>query len=352
MEIYGRMKNINGTGIGAMFTSTGSVWHSKRKAVSPAFSSNQIKRMNMLAVQKVESWIHERLAAANVEDVCFDVGIEMIDIVLSAICKSAFDYEMPRWERDYLRIELEHALKEFARQGVNIFRAKFSWFIPSRQRALQAGKNLHLLCLKIMDEYRKQENKATGTVIQLIMESHEAFPTCDDKAAQLLEFIVRDEQSKLRKSLQQLNPDTWNNSKELEWAIKEGMRLNPVASAGSIRKIGRNITTRDGFTIPKGSTCFLPFMLLFRNPEVFPEPDSFIPSRWENATREQLEAFQPFSLGKQNCVGQSLARAETTSIIARIISEFELSVDESSSISSEFFLTLKPVNAILRARKI
>jgi hypothetical protein len=169
--------------------------------------------MNMLAVQKVESWIHERLAAANVEDVCFDVGIEMIDIVLSAICKSAFDYEMPRWERDYLRIELEHALvsrltllvaplmlisfhisttqKEFARQGVNIFRAKFSWFIPSRQRALQAGKNLHLLCLKIMDEYRKQENKATGTVIQLIMESHEAFPTCDDKAAQLLEFIVR-----------------------------------------------------------------------------------------------------------------------------------------------------------------
>jgi cytochrome P450 len=130
------------------------------------------------------------------------------------------------------------------------------------------------------------------------------------------------------------------------------MRLNPVASAGSIRKIGRNITTRDGFTIPKGSTCFLPFMLLFRNPEVFPEPDSFIPSRWENATREQLEAFQPFSLGKQNCVGQSLARAETTSIIARIISEFELSVDESSSISSEFFLTLKPVNAILRARKI
>lgn len=348
----------------------------------------------MLAVQKVESWIHERLAAANVEDVCFDVGIEMIDIVLSAICKSAFDYEMPRWERDYLRIELEHALvsrltllvaplmlisfhisttqKEFARQGVNIFRAKFSWFIPSRQRALQAGKNLHLLCLKIMDEYRKQENKATGTVIQLIMESDEAFPTCDDKAAQLLEFIVagfdtvgysiswilislaknKDEQSKLRKSLQQLNPDTSNNSKELEWAIKEGMRLNPVASAGSIRKIGRNITTRDGFTIPKGSTCFLPFMLLFRNPEVFPEPDSFIPSRWENATREQLEAFQPFSLGKQNCVGQSLARAETTSIIARIISEFELSVDESSSISSEFFLTLKPVNAILRARKI
>jgi len=204
------------------------------------------------------------------------------------------------------------------------------------------------------------------------MESDEAFPTYDDKAAQLLEFLVagfdtvgytiswilislaenKDEQSKLRKSLQQLNSDTWNNSQELEWAIKEGMRLNPVASSGSVRTVGRDIITRDGCTIPKGSICILSFILLFRNPEVFPEPDSFIPSRWKDPTREQLDAFQPFSMGKQNCVGQSLARAEITSIIARIISEFELSVDEPSSITSEFFLTLKPVNAILTARKV
>jgi cytochrome P450 len=36
-----------------------------------------------------------------------------------------------------------------------------------------------------------------------------------------------------------------------------------------------------------------------------------------------LDAFNPFSLGKQNCVGQSLAKAETQAIVARICSEFE-----------------------------
>lgn len=43
---------------------------------------------------------------------------------------------------------------------------------------------------KIIDAYKKKDNKAKGTIIQLIMESDEAFPTYDDKAAQLLEFLV------------------------------------------------------------------------------------------------------------------------------------------------------------------
>ena len=262
---------------------------------------------------------------------------------------------------------------EFARKGFNLLRARFSRFIPTRRRALQAGLNLKGLCLKIIDEYKKKEMKAEGTIIQLIMDSDDAFPTDDAKAAQLLEFLVagfdttgysiswillslaqnKHEQKKVRESLSKLTPDTWNESNELERAIKEGMRLNPVAANGSIRTIGRDITTSKGLVIPKGSNCILPFMLLFRNPDIFENPDSFIPSRWENPTREQLDAFQPFSMGKQKCVGQSLAKAETLYIVARIISEFELSVDESAGpITCDFFLTLKPVGAFLRAQRI
>lgn len=262
---------------------------------------------------------------------------------------------------------------EFARKGITPFRSTLSWFIPARCRAIQAARNIKRLCLKMMDEYRKKTDKAKGTIIQLIMDSDDAFPSEDEKAAQLLEFLVagydttgyslswillslaqhKEEQTKLRESLLKLSPDTWNNSQELQHVIKEGMRLNPVASAGSIRTTGRDITSSGGHLIPKGSRCFLPFMLLFRNPDVFEDPDSFIPSRWENPTREQLDAFQPFSLGKQNCVGQSLAKAETVSIVARIISEFELSVDDSEGpITSDFRLTLKPVGAFLRARKL
>ena len=62
------------------------------------------------------------------------------------------------------------------------------------------------------------------------------------------------------------------------------------------------------------------------------------------------EAFFPFSAGKQNCIGQSLANAEINTIIPRICSEFELElVDEGQS---DYFLTLKPVNTMIKAKKV
>ena len=54
-----------------------------------------------------------------------------------------------------------------------------------------------------------------------------------------------------------------------------------------------------------------------------------------------VDAFNPFSLGKQNCLGQSLAQAETFAIVARIVTKFELSVENEGTV--DFFLTLKPL---------
>jgi len=67
-------------------------------------------------------------------------------------------------------------------------------------------------------------------------------------------------------------------------------------------------------------------------------------------TQEMVDALNPFSLGKQNCLGQSLAQAETFSIVARIITKFELSVETEGKV--DFFLTLKPVGAILKAVRL
>jgi hypothetical protein len=41
------------------------------------------------------------------------------------------------------------------------------------------------------------------------------------------------------------------------------------------------------------------FSVQFRDPGIFDNPDCFQPSRWESPTKEMLDAFIPFSLGKQ-----------------------------------------------------
>ena len=130
-EVYSRMRYMNGSGIQTMFTSSGSIWHSKRKAgelnlfrgpililpilihgtVSRAFSSNQVKRMNRLAIEKCEIWIQECLVEKR--GASFDVTNEMIDIVLSAICETAFEYKMTKEEKAFLAEELELALVRF-----------------------------------------------------------------------------------------------------------------------------------------------------------------------------------------------------------------------------------------------
>jgi hypothetical protein len=41
------------------------------------------------------------------------------------------------------------------------------------------------------------------------------------------------------------------------------------------------------------------FSVQFRDPGIFDNTDCFQPSRWESPTKEMLDAFIPFSLGKQ-----------------------------------------------------
>ena len=125
------------------------------------------------------------------------------------------------------------------------------------------------------------------------------------------------------------------------------MRLHPVGR--SLRVTGRDIKTEKNILIPKGSLCVAHFLLLFRNPQIYKDPESFIPSRWENPTKQMVDSLNPFSLGKQNCLGQSLAKAELVGIIARICSEFDLTVEVEGRI--DFFLTIKPVGFRLRAKK-
>ena len=54
------------------------------------------------------------------------------------------------------------------------------------------------------------------------------------------------------------------------------------------------------------------------NSDIFEDPMAFRPERWETASKEMLESMMMFSLGKHNCVGQSLATAELNSAIPRL----------------------------------
>ena len=79
------------------------------------------------------------------------------------------------------------------------------------------------------------------------------------------------------------------------------------------------------------------------------EPDDFLPDRWMDGDIDAVklkELFIPFSTGKRNCVGQTLALLEMKLVIATLFYSYDFELI--SEVEELYFLTLKPQNANFR----
>jgi cytochrome P450 len=117
--------------------------------------------------------------------------------------------------------------------------------------------------------------------------------------------------------------------KYLECCIKESLRIYP-----SVPFIGRSIETDlqldDAMTMPAGSTAFIMPYQLHRDPEVFPEPEIFLPDRFfpEHIKGRHPFAYVPFSAGPRNCIGQKFAMMEEKVMMAQFFRHFRAEAAE------------------------
>ncbi|XP_055711730.1 cytochrome P450 4d10-like [Phlebotomus papatasi] len=120
-----------------------------------------------------------------------------------------------------------------------------------------------------------------------------------------------------------------NNLQYLDLVIKESMRLFPPVPI-----VGRqsDVDTKLGdVTIPAGSGITVSAYFLGRDPNLFPNPETFDPERFNverSVETQNPYSYVPFSAGPRNCIGQKYAILEMKSIAAKIVKNFELSVHE------------------------
>jgi cytochrome P450 len=81
----------------------------------------------------------------------------------------------------------------------------------------------------------------------------------------------------------------------------------------------------DGFTLPPGRELVICPWMLHRNPQIFPEPDSFKPERWDNGARLRLPrgSYLPFSTGARNCLGEHFAMMESILVLASVLQQWK-----------------------------
>ncbi|KAI0183044.1 cytochrome P450 [Xylaria flabelliformis] len=96
----------------------------------------------------------------------------------------------------------------------------------------------------------------------------------------------------------------------LNRCITEALRRFPVVPGGLPRYVPKEGTEISGYWLPGGSTVTTQTWSLHRDPEIFPDPDRYDPSRWENPTKLMKDSMMPFGGGSRICIGMHLAYIE------------------------------------------
>ena len=98
----------------------------------------------------------------------------------------------------------------------------------------------------------------------------------------------------------------------------------------------------EGFHVPKGSVLFLNAYALQQMEDLWDEPEKFDPTRWEDKMAVHTFSFLPFGGGSRRCAGQPLAVVEMKAVIALILRNFSLKLDESKPVSTKVELAFGP----------
>lgn len=115
----------------------------------------------------------------------------------------------------------------------------------------------------------------------------------------------------------------------LDAVMRESMRLR-----ASVPVNGRVNDDRDvdlgGLTVERGVDVLIPFSLIFRDPEVFENPEEFRPERFLGSDPEAIRArtlASAFGTGKRACSGLQFARVEMRAFLCLAVRSHRLALD-------------------------
>lgn len=103
------------------------------------------------------------------------------------------------------------------------------------------------------------------------------------------------------------------------------------------------------YTAPKGAMLIPTFYPSLHDPEVYPEPDSFIPDRWDTATDEMTKRnWLVFGYGPHACIGKNYVMTLFTGLLGKVLLHSDL-VHHVTEKSEEIrvFATLFPMDGLI-----
>ncbi|KAL5553352.1 hypothetical protein UlMin_040753 [Ulmus minor] len=135
---------------------------------------------------------------------------------------------------------------------------------------------------------------------------------------------VRSEQMEIASSKKAGESLNWEDAQKMKysWNVAlEVMRLIPPLQ-GTFREAATDITY-EGYTIPKGWKVYWTVSTTNMNPDYFPEPQEFDPTRYDKGTPPPYTNI-PFGSGTRICPGKDYARLQILTFMHHLVRRFKL----------------------------
>lgn len=226
-------------------------------------------------------------------------------------------------------------------------------------KALKARKKLVAIFQSIVDERRKQRKIAPPTTKRDMMD---ALLEVEDENSRrlndeeiidvLVMYLNAGHESSGHITMWatlflQSHPEFFQKAKAEQEAIvknrpgtQKGLTLKEVRQMGYLSKVidetlrvvtfsfvvfreAKADVNISGYTIPKGWKVLVWFRSLHLDPEIYPEPKEFNPSRWDNLT-PKAGTYLPFGGGSRMCPGNDLAKIEIAVFLHYFLLNYEL----------------------------
>ncbi|MCJ1320172.1 hypothetical protein MMC15_005510 [Xylographa vitiligo] len=112
----------------------------------------------------------------------------------------------------------------------------------------------------------------------------------------------------------------------LNGVINEALRLHPGLPSGGFRQTPPEGLTISGQYIPGDVTIVAPRYTIGRLESCYKRAGDFVPERWysEPGMVVDKSGFAPFSIGRYNCVGKNIALTQLRSVVALLVSSFDV----------------------------
>ncbi|XP_042039991.1 cytochrome P450 71AU50-like [Salvia splendens] len=186
-------------------------------------------------------------------------------------------------------------------------------------------------------------------------------PTVMKKLQKELEQVVSTVMKKLQKELEQVvglkrivEESDLDQLEYLDMVVKESFRLHPAAPL-LLPHYSREDSKVNGYDIPKDSRIIINTYAIGRDPNVWTDPEKFIPERFIGSdidVRGQHFQLLPFGSGRRGCAGMKLGLIQVRLIVSQLVHCFDWQLPNEMSpeeldMNEEFGIVVSRVNHLM-----